>query len=458
MSVRRQRGAVAVIMALTVPAIIAVAIGVMMLAQTLLTRQRLQYAADATAAAGALLARRDGIRVGGTPNNVLNTYVAHSVFDPAFAQNPAYAWLPTAAVEQAFLVAARDGNLALGGAQAWPTWTYDNVGGVEWSRTQIRLQTLGAFNKLIRADAAYRVQQIRTAGPRRRAPALMLVLDYSASMNQISPAFGAARTQLVNVMTGFLDGLPQDDVKIGLVRYGSVVAGLPYYDSIPPQTRRDSNNFAEVRQAIAKPASGETATGPAIGEAMRHMLAQAENFGRNIILVTDGLPWQTADVDPLASETAATAAATAAKGQGAQLVTVEVQHVVVPPSAQWQHLHDLLRGMSTPTADDHWHQHAQDAAKLRDLFAAFQSKPQCDVDVGVDAGTASAFLWNPATGDESPLQPFGNADAISCPLNCDVYGYRTEGTKVILSPVACDEVLSGRRQVLVRFGPAVLAL
>ena len=419
---RRQRGSVAIIAVVTIPVIAIILLGVIVLGRVMITRQRLQFAADAMAADGALMSKREGLTGASRPNSA-----------------EGYAWLPSTAALTASLTSARDGNLALVGTPAWPTWTFETVNGVEWSRSEVHLETTIATIR-VTAAAAMRMAQLRTSAVRRRPPTLMLVLDYSASMNRRSNAFGVAITQQRQVVTNFLDGLPQDDLLVGAITFGGGV-----YDVVPPSTRRDSGNFLGIRQVVAKPASGDTATGPAINAALSQLLAAPENFGRNIILVSDGEPCCADDAEP-----AALAAAANARSKGVQLITVEVQHVDSSP-----HMHDVLLQISGSAA---YHYEAENAAALNALFQGVSARPLCDVTITGDTSDAFAFLRNENAREERPLQRFSAPEDMACPEHCAAYGFRTDGPLVIFSPAACEDVFAGRRSALVRWGKTTLSM
>lgn len=428
MSARRrggQRGAAAVVALVTIPALSIVAFGVLSLGRVLVTKQRLQYAADAVAAEGALIGKRQGVNGAAQPNT-----------------QERYGWLPTLGQTVATMNAARDGNLPLTGAQGWPAWSFETVNGVEWLQSRAQLETQ-LFGMSIRATAATRVKQLRTTRVRRRPPTLMLVLDVSGSMRTRSPRFGKAIEALREVVGSFLDGLSQDDVLVGAVTYGTGV-----YDVVPPASRRDSANFAEIRRVLAKDPVGDTATGAAIRAAAAEMLRQPEDFGRNILLVSDGAPRLGDDVQ--GQELSALSEAAAARGAGIQVRTFEIQH-----NESSQEMHEVLLQMASGAK---FHFEAEDTAKLVLDFQEVGARIFCDVTVDGDAGDAFAFLRSEATRNEDPLPRYTKPEDMSCPSNCDAYGYRTEGQHVILSPIACDDVMAGRRDALVRWGPMALAL
>jgi uncharacterized protein YegL len=341
---------------------------------------------------------------------------------------------------KAQLQQVRDNNLTYPGAQTWPTWSFVTSNNDEWAQSRVLL-TSSVVGYTITAEAAMRVHQLRTNTPRRRPPTLMLVLDYSNSMNRSSASFGVAITQLRTVVTNFLDILPQDDFLVGAVTYGTGV-----YDVVQPASRRNSADFTAIRQVVARAASGDTNTGAGLQAALGQILAQPENFGRNILLVSDGEPCCESD-----SEASALAAAATARANEVQVITIEVHHV-----ASGGHMHDVLVQISGNDLALHFE--AENAAVLDAQFQGVRARPLCDIEVpGGLSNDAYVYLWR-AAGDEIPLRRLRLPSEISCPDNCDTYGFRFEGPRVILSPIACEQIYAGQRTALVRWGGPTLSL
>jgi len=419
--IRRERGAIAVIAAITIPAIIIVAMGTVMIGRILTTRQRLQYAADAVATQGALLAKRHGLASPSMPNSQVNAD-----------------WLPSLGAMQAQLATLRNNNLALAGTATWPTWSFENVGGGEWVRSQSRLTT-SVMGYELSATVAMRLRQFSTRDPSTRPLALILVLDFSNSMNASSASFGVAITQLRNAVNAFLGGLSESGIRIGAIVYGSNV-----YAAITPATKLASGDFADIRAAIAGAASGDTNTGAGLDAAVDMLLAQTDNFGRNILLISDGQPCCSAGADERAL-----AAGARARANDTQVFTVEVHHVNSGGA-----MHDSLLAIAG-TATQHFE--VENAAALNALFQGVSAQALCEIEVTGNIADATVFLQS-ESGAEQPLIRYETSAQIGCPDNCTVLGYRVEGTRVVLSPSVCDLVRNGGRTAIVRWGGTVMAL
>lgn len=424
---RSEHGGVAVLIAVMVPAIVAIGVGLVLVGNVTTLRQRLQYATDAVAADGALVAKRQGLASPTQPN----------------VQSGAYAWLPSAAATQAAFARSRDGNLPLGGTQPYPSWTMQRLAdGSDWAMSASALQMPYA-GLIIRAQAQYRMRQLRSISPHRRPPGVILVLDYSNSMNKQGSG-GTAIQLLRNAVVQFLNGLTPDFVNLGLVIYGSNV-----YATVQPELSSASGNFANIRNQINEGASGDTDTADAINTATQMLTALPENFGRNIILISDGEPCCSGN-----ATNAAIAAATSAKsGALVQIYTLSVHHAGTTgnPDA-------TLASIASPGAA-----FTVAAVGIADLLQQFSAQPLCDLTPGGDPNDAYAFLRNEGAGQEQPLLRYATTADMTCPGQsppCRTYGYVDQTSpfpRVIFSSQACSDVFSGQRSAVARWGLPVLA-
>lgn len=261
-----------------------------------------------------------------------------------------------------------------------------------------------------------------------RFPKLVLVLDYSGSMEQ---NFGngsriqAQRRAVVDLLDMRLR------VEYGLVMFSSDVIRTVAID-------RDERQ-QDIRNAIRRDPGGSTNYSAPIRSATNLLTAQ-ENTGYFILFMTDGYP--NAGGGPAGGIEAADRAR-------AQDVTVFTLNVGGIDAAR-----DLLIRMAGPPGHPNARNHAfeaNNAEELRRTFRRIVSSIICTIGplAPVPAADDEVFVFLRDNGRERPLRVTPDLDA-----NADRYGfvYSREENKVRLTQRTCDEVIDNGADIVTRFG------
>ena len=280
----------------------------------------------------------------------------------------------------------------------------------------------------LQATAKAAITQENFDEAERRRYKLVLVLDYSGSMGA---GFGGGGSRL-DVLKRAVNGLLDRDFEID---YGMVMFSSDVIDtvSIGP------NAPADIRREIRRGADGSTNYNAAIN-ATRGLFNAVDDFGENVLFISDGAP--TAGGDPYPN-------ADRLRDSGVTFFTLNIGG----GAAQADLLKDMSGSRERPGDEDYYFE-ARNEQQLMDTFAAIIANLLCSV--GPLSGAIDrpellrAFLRDPA-GVETPMlnRPNLADEAVARTL---AFNYDPVERKVRLSKAACDRVTDGDDEVILRYG------
>jgi Mg-chelatase subunit ChlD len=292
-------------------------------------------------------------------------------------------------------------------------------------------QTVGG-----RAGARILQQRFTTAD--RRLPKLVLVLDYSGSMNLAfsgggypasTPGIRVLRDSVVGLLTaGF-------EIELGAVLYSSSTLGTPF-----PISGTVPN--ALVQTVRLQPAGGGTNTADALTRA-RALFTSTRNTGYHILLISDGAPDNVA---------AARAAAEAAWNDDITIHTLEIRR-----AGSSQALDDFMTavaGEPSRRGNPLYHHVAQNAATLVDKLRGLEASVVCQAGpvtpAPADAASVQVFLEE--SGVERKLEVAADLSV----RDRDGYQYSPTNQMVKLTKRTCAAVIEGGNPLIVRYDGATL--
>lgn len=290
----------------------------------------------------------------------------------------------------------------------------------------------------VQARAKGRVSQSKFDEATRRLPKLVMVLDYSGSMNATMPGSGGKRaiTVLEENVNGLLDlGLQID---YAAVFYSTNVFATVGFGPGAP---------AAIKSKMAMyDAGGSTNTGGALQQA-KNFLDAAEDTGRYVLLVSDGAPCCTPDAVPKARAAADQLWAAPTK---ATVYSLEIRHSGTNPA-----MTEYMKYAAKSPPNSNWYL-ATDASTLASVFKSIVASIVCSVGplspAPTDPSKMKVFLRTPA-GSERSIP--GVTDLAA---NAGIEAYRYDGptATVRLTQTACTAVIDYSNQVVVRAGGPTL--
>lgn len=295
----------------------------------------------------------------------------------------------------------------------------------------------------VSARARGRVTQAKFDEATRRLPKLMLVLDYSGSMNQIMPGSGgkSAIRVLKESVTNLLDaGL--------MVDYGLAIFASGLEDQAPIGT-----SVATLKAKVnGRNAGGMTCTSCGLNRARELLLAAGEDTGRYVLLVSDGAPNNGGGAN------GARAAATSI-WNNPTAGTIFTLHIDWSGGADAALRNFMISVSGTPASrgDVSYYYRATDANTLRDTFRNIVASIVCSVGPLVPAPAAPSslrvYLKDRGSGVERLIPAVADLAANAA---IEAYRYDAPTATLRLTQTACNAVLDLRQQVVVRHGQAGL--
>ncbi len=280
----------------------------------------------------------------------------------------------------------------------------------------------------LQATAKAAITQENFDEAERRRYKLVLVLDFSGSMTR---GFGAGGSR-IDVLKRAVNGLLDRDFEID---YGMVMFSSDVIDSVAI----GPNAPNRIRQEIRRDADGDTNYNAAIN-ATRGLFNAVDDFGENVLFISDGAPSVGGDAYPNVDRL---------RDSGVTFFTLNIGG----GGDQAELLKDMSGSRDRP-GDEAYYFEARNEQQLMDTFAAIIANLLCSV--GPLAGALDrpdllrAFLRN-AAGVETPMvnRPNLADDAVARSL---AFNYDPVERKVRLSRAACDEVTDNNQQVILRYG------
>ncbi|MBI5507812.1 MAG: VWA domain-containing protein [Deltaproteobacteria bacterium] len=471
---RAERGAMALVMLCVSLAIMALLVAGITLGDLVVHRQELQNAADALALTDAWrLLQHPWPPAGGGPEAKAAEIVAANASFALAAQNRALG-------EDGLALAWADREL--GDDSTWVSGMFEAL--------QLR------FSRTARA-AVHQLKCLPCPTPpcastckvTKLTPQLMLVLDYSRSMDldfcplplTCAPP-SAIATLRDTIRANFLDVHPPLSADLGLVQFCDTV-----FTSIDPA----AGNAAAIKAAVNADTVGHcyTNAGAAIDAAAAALRRRDYHLPRVMIVVSDGAPetypGAPAGSHPEDAHHYAVAAARTAMGPPtyvpgddtyATIYTVEIRRTHT--DATFSDFMTEIAGDNEHPGDDGYHYVVDTAAALKDQLKIKTEDVHCAAGpltplIGFDGEPADAASYMPADApvfayyrtlsgfDEEPLRRVRTSDEIakkdggSSPAGVFYYDALTGMVK--LSDAACKPVVDGQQILVVRYGtPALL--
>jgi Flp pilus assembly protein TadG len=297
-------------------------------------------------------------------------------------------------------------------------------------------------DRTVRSAATAAIRQSRFDEADRRLPKLVLILDYSGSMN--APFFGGGDTK-INVLENSVAGLLAADL---MIDYGAAFysGGVFATVGIGPGAPAQINNVM-----AANGAGGVTNTAAALG-AGRNLLTAAENTGRYALLVSDGAPCCSAD-----SVTQAKNTAPSLWDNDITIFTLEIRDN--PPVASLAQFMTDVAGSPSSRGDAAFHFVAESAADLVDKFKKIVAEIVCAIGpitpAPTDAATLRVFLKSGTTERRvsllNDLPTYAPGDDLADHTDEEAFIFNFAEQKVHLSERACNAIIDSGDDAIVRF-------
>jgi hypothetical protein len=311
--------------------------------------------------------------------------------------------------------------------------------------TQINVQgptlVIGGGSKTVESRAKASITQTRFDDADRRLPKLIMVLDYSGSMNAAMPGGGGARA--IDVLKASVNNLLDADLRID---YGMVIYSGGILSVVPPGEGTPSH-INNIRNAVnGRGAGGMTCTSCGLNRARELLLGAGDDTGRYVLLVSDGAP--TAG----GNEAGARSAANSLWAIEASNFSLHIDSSGGGDPALRNFLISVS-GAYTSHPDAGYYFYADDASSLRDTFEIIVSSIVCSVGpldpIPADAATLKVYLASGAA----------ERGVISVPAGGDLYDFRDQeryvydtATQTIkLTELACDAVIDDGDEIVIRF-------
>jgi len=286
--------------------------------------------------------------------------------------------------------------------------------------------------RAVQAQASGSVTQSRYDEAERRIPKFVMVLDYSGSMNS---NFSGGGGRLIDVLEDSVANLLGEDLMIdyGAVFYSNnVFRTVGIGASAPSQIIHWMNVYG---------AGGMTATACAMNSA-RNILTATDNTGYHMLVVSDGAP------NNCGGFSGGRNAANAAWNRDITIFTLEIRRSG-SGSALAQFMTDIA-GSPSSRGDPNYHFVATSASDLintfRDIVASIICKVGPLTPVPTDLSTLHVFLSTGASERVLPATGDLGADAA-----IEAYQYFGGDQTIRLTDTACDAVIDGGDEIVVRF-------
>jgi Mg-chelatase subunit ChlD len=289
------------------------------------------------------------------------------------------------------------------------------------------------------ASATGSVPQRRFDTATRRLPKLVLVLDFSGSMDARIRGGGGKRA--IQVLKDNVRSLLDADfpIRYGAVLYSnSAFASVPVGDAAPASIKRLLDRYG---------AGGGTCTSCGLYQANNLLATAGEDTGRHVFLVSDGQP------NVGGGEGGARAAAGTLWRLNASQRTLHIDW----STGRDRRLADFMKSVSGSPVfhpDPTYYYRADSADALRKIFQRFVAEILCSVgpiSPAPEVATLKVFLRTPG-GEERSVPP--EEDLASSSI--EAYRYDTPSQTVRLTDKACHAILDDQHQVVVRSGEPAL--
>jgi uncharacterized protein YegL len=285
----------------------------------------------------------------------------------------------------------------------------------------------------VSAVASGRLSQTRIDEAERRIPKLVLVLDYSGSMNQRLPGDPLRAIDRLEQSVAALLGAGL------MIDYGGVFYSTNVFQAVnisasaPDQIINIMNNYG---------AGGTTNTGAALNRA-GNILSASENTGYHVLLVSDGAPCCNSNSFQVARQ-----AAHNLWNQDITIFSLEIRHA--GSSAALAQFMTYVAGTPGNPHDPNYHFVATTAAELVDQFQNIVANIVCKAGpiepAPADVDSVRVFLSR--GGDERSLPLSTNLIADQ---NIEAFQYEPGDRTVRLTVRACDAVIDAGDEIVVRY-------